>query len=183
MTVKVPYSLDQGSVVVLHWRQWAGVQLLLTSRLSSRVIVVNIPQLQHLIPDHRTLYSKWLSHSERYLWSGIRSTQAIFGLMLARLPEWIWDQLPLQWSCANRVQGLFFLMRSVPRHPTTDPRSISPVPPLSSIGSLAESKTRNPLASLSHDNWSQISSDAYQLESAHSYSSYNCLEIWDQFWL
>ena len=31
-------------------------------------------------------------------------------------------------------------------------RSISPVLPLSSIGNLAESKTRNPFASLSHDN-------------------------------
>jgi len=32
---------------------------------------------------------------------------------------------------------------------------ISPVLPLSSIGNLRESKTRNPIRSLSHDNWSQ----------------------------
>ena len=46
--------------------------------------------------------------------------------------------------------GSIALVRSIPA--TNNGSGISPVLPLSSIGSLAESKTRNPLASLSHDN-------------------------------
>ena len=46
------FLINSWSGVALRWRQCAGVQLLLTSRRASSVIVVNIPQLT--TPDPRS---------------------------------------------------------------------------------------------------------------------------------
>jgi len=52
MTVKVPYSLDPGSVVVLRLVNWVASIISLRVSDATRVIVVYIPQLT--TPDPRS---------------------------------------------------------------------------------------------------------------------------------